>query len=160
MLRIAKILKLLKLLRLVKIRKMLLKVEENIVSDQMNLCVTFSKLFFQLAILGHYLACTFYVVGTQELQELNYSWIQNQKLIISDKDFGSKYINSLYWAFTTMVGVGYGDIVPVTMNERIFVIVAMLISSLIFAYIVNRIGSIVSAYNRVVETYREKMLYV
>ena len=59
-----------------------------------------------------------------------------------------------------MVGVGYGDIVPVTMNERIFVIVAMLNSSLIFAYIVNRIGSIVSAYNRVVETYREKMLYV
>jgi hypothetical protein len=59
-----------------------------------------------------------------------------------------------------MVGVGYGDIVPVTMNERIFVIVAMLISSLIFAYIVNRIGSIVSAYNRVVEIYREKMLYV
>ena len=77
-----------------------------------------------------------------------------------DNEFGSKYINSLYWAFTTMVGVGYGDIAPVTMNERIFVIVAMLISSLIFAYIVNRIGSIVSAYNRVVETYREKMLYV
>lgn len=59
-----------------------------------------------------------------------------------------------------MVGVGYGDIAPITMNERIFVIVAMLISSLIFAYIVNRIGNIVSAYNRVVETYRERMLYV
>ena len=59
-----------------------------------------------------------------------------------------------------MVSVGYGDITPITMNERIFVIVAMLISSLIFAYIVNRIGSIVSAYNRVVEIYREKMLYV
>ena len=58
-----------------------------------------------------------------------------------------------------MVGVGYGDIIPVTMHERIFVIFSMLISSLIFAYIVNRIGSYVSAYNRVVEAYREKMFY-
>lgn len=126
----------------------------------MNLLVTFSKLFLQLIILGHYLACSFYAVGNQELLDTGYGWITFYKSNIKNELFGTKYINSLYWAFTTMVGVGYGDIVPITMNERIFVIVAMLISSLIFAYIVNRIGSIVSAYNRVVESYREKMLYV
>ena len=43
----------------------------------MNLCVTFSKMFFQLAILGHYLACSFYAVGISEFQDYGYSWLSD-----------------------------------------------------------------------------------
>lgn len=31
-----------------------------------------------------------------------------------------QYISSMYFAFTTIVSVGYGDILPVTKFERIF----------------------------------------
>jgi voltage-gated potassium channel Kch len=42
----------------------------------------------------------------------------------------------------TILTVGYGDIVPVTDNEKLFVIVMSLITSGVFGYTINSIGSI------------------
>ena len=36
-----------------------------------------------------------------------------------------------------MVTVGYGDIVPLNTNERLFTMAAMLIASGVFAYTIN-----------------------
>jgi len=44
-----------------------------------------------------------------------------------------------------MITVGYGDIVPSTDIERIFVIIITLLSCGVFAYSVNSIGSIIGA---------------
>lgn len=41
-----------------------------------------------------------------------------------------------------MTTVGYGDIKPVSISEKMYVIVFTLISSFIFSYTVNTIGSI------------------
>ncbi len=41
-----------------------------------------------------------------------------------------------------MVTVGYGDITPTTIIEKIYCIVITLISCGVFAYVVNTIGSI------------------
>lgn len=41
-----------------------------------------------------------------------------------------------------MVTVGYGDIVPKTIEERVYTIIFVLISAIIFAYVVNTIGSL------------------
>jgi hyperpolarization activated cyclic nucleotide-gated potassium channel 2 len=58
-----------------------------------------------------------------------------------------KYVSSLYWAITTMVSVGYGDIHPQTVNERALTIGCMIVSSGVFAFIVGDIGKLVGNYN-------------
>lgn len=59
-----------------------------------------------------------------------------------------------------MITVGYGDIHPTTTNERIYAMVAMLVASWSFSYIISSIGNIVSRYNIYAANYKEKMNYV
>lgn len=59
-----------------------------------------------------------------------------------------------------MITVGYGDIHPTTANERIYAMVAMLVASWSFSYIISSIGNIVSRYNIYAANYKEKMNYV
>ena len=60
-----------------------------------------------------------------------------------------QYVTSLYWAFTTMSAVGYGDICPISRTERTYAMAAMILACGIFAYTVNSIGNIVSRYNQI-----------
>ena len=48
----------------------------------------------------------------------------------------------MYWAVITTTTLGYGDVVPVNTTEKLFVITAALLSSVIFAYSMNNIGEI------------------
>jgi voltage-gated potassium channel Kch len=61
---------------------------------------------------------------------------------IQDADWVEKYIVSLYWSGITTLTVGYGDVVPVTPVERLFVIVVALIICGVFGYAVSSIGDI------------------
>jgi voltage-gated potassium channel len=45
----------------------------------------------------------------------------------------NEYIDALWWAFTTVTTVGYGDIVPVTVPGKVLGIFSMLIGTAIFA---------------------------
>ncbi len=45
-----------------------------------------------------------------------------------------------------MITVGYGDIVPITTNEMIFCMFAMLLASGVFAFTMNSIGSVIQSF--------------
>jgi hypothetical protein len=59
-----------------------------------------------------------------------------------------KYTYALYFAVTTMITVGYGDIHPVNYIEALFVIFGMFVSCGVFAYSFNLIGDLVREFNR------------
>ncbi len=48
----------------------------------------------------------------------------------------------MYFSIITMSTVGYGDVKPNTVAEKVYVSFMTLMSSCIFAYIVNTIGGI------------------
>ena len=46
------------------------------------------------------------------------------------------YTAALYWTFTTITTVGYGDLTPTDLSERLYAIFAMIIGTGLFGYIV------------------------
>eukprot|EP01038_Epipyxis_sp_PR26KG_P011631 gene11631-15580_t len=53
-----------------------------------------------------------------------------------------QYVTTLYWAFSTVGTVGYGDIIATNTSERILVIILMLIGASVFAYTISKVALI------------------
>ena len=81
------------------------------------------------------------MLGFYEIENDIYSWIKHQEIEKESKKV--KYIYSLYYSIVTMITVGYGDIVPKTTLEKLFSILMIICSCGVFAYSINRVGSII-----------------
>jgi voltage-gated potassium channel Kch len=66
-------------------------------------------------------------------------WLQH--IGIHNSTWASKYIYSLYWAVTTIVTVGYGDITPQNEYEVVVTILIEVSGSALFGYLINVIGA-------------------
>ncbi|EAR82042.3 cyclic nucleotide-binding domain protein (macronuclear) [Tetrahymena thermophila SB210] len=94
----------------------------------------------------------FVLLGFQEKQQQQ----QMKFKIDNDSDF-SRYVAAIYWSTITMTTIGYGDIVPITNLERIYVSIVSLISCGIFGYSISQIQEIVGEIQRKSETFNKKM---
>lgn len=146
--RIAKLLRvfrMLRLLRLARLRSLMMKIE-GLLSDSFIVMVfLLLKLLLVVFFIAHLTACFWFYISELESIDFPITWISTyeiySKRALNYNDF---YIASLYWAFTTMTTVGYGDFVPYTSMERIYAIMCMIVACGLFAYIVGSIGSIVT----------------
>lgn len=59
-----------------------------------------------------------------------------------------------------MVTVGYGDISAVNTNERLYCMLAMIVSAGVYAFTLNAISKKVQEHNLLASKFREDMLYV
>lgn len=66
------------------------------------------------------------------------NWIQ--KAGLENEPWYTLYIYSYYWANTTMVTVGYGDLTPNNFIQAIIVTVIQVVGTAIFGYMINVIG--------------------
>lgn len=123
----------------------------------MNIVIKFVKLIIVITFIAHWIACFFYVIGESELPDED-CWLVTSG--IHEGTIATKYIYSLYWAFTTMTTVGYGDIHPNTPKERALTLITMLVSCVVYAYTIGSIGSLVTKHNMYSQQYKEKMTYV
>ena len=62
-------------------------------------------------------------------------------------DLGTQYLSAMYWAFTTLTTVGYGDIVPVNNEERIFTVVMEFVGLTVFGMVIGTITQIAADFN-------------
>lgn len=112
----------------------------------------FWYLLLKMVLIAHILACIWHVLGYYLINFVEFSWLSIDGKY--EKDWISRYIMSIYWAFTTMSTVGYGDITPQNNGERVFCMIAMMIGAILFGYLVNTVGGIL---NRMEEKSRESV---
>ena len=93
--------------------------------------------FFWVLLITHWIAC-----GWAALQKVDAAlpWYED-------------YLNALYWAITTITTVGYGDVVPENIGQKIFAMVTMFSGLIFYGYLIGNIAGILFKRDPVKEMY-------
>ncbi|NWI75019.1 KCNH2 protein, partial [Dryoscopus gambensis] len=132
------LLKTARLLRLVRVARKLDRYSEYGAAVLFLLMCTF-------ALIAHWLACIWYAIGNVEGQRTGWLHALGQQigkpLNSSDPHRGpsikDKYVTALYFTFSSLTSVGFGNVSPNTNSEKIFSICVMLIGSLMYGSILG-----------------------
>lgn len=122
--------RLLRLLRLGHVATFMQKVANANVVNASLLRMLF--LAFWVSLFAHWAACGWIAVGAGNITD---EWKTTESLL---------YLRSLYWAVTTLVTIGYGDITPVTPKQTIFAIIVELLGAGLYGYVIAIFASLVA----------------
>ncbi|XP_060558376.1 potassium voltage-gated channel unc-103-like [Ruditapes philippinarum] len=159
------LLKTARLLRLVRVARKLDRYSEYGAAMLLLLMATF-------ALIAHWLACIWYAIGNYERPHLSppkIGWLdelarQTDQSYINDTYGGptmkSKYVTALYFTFSSLTSVGFGNVSPNTNSEKIFSILIMLIGSLMYASIFGNVSAIIQRLYSGTSRYHTQMLRI
>ncbi|XP_065350097.1 potassium voltage-gated channel subfamily H member 7 isoform X3 [Cloeon dipterum] len=158
------LLKTARLLRLVRVARKIDRYSEYGAAVLLLLMATF-------ALIAHWLACIWYAIGNAErpLLKSKVGWLD---LLANDThqfyypnntggpSIKSRYITALYFTFSSLTSVGFGNVAPNTDAEKIFTICVMLVGSLMYASIFGNVSAIIQRLYSGTARYHTQMLRV
>ncbi|XP_041318905.1 potassium voltage-gated channel subfamily H member 4 [Pyrgilauda ruficollis] len=144
---------LLKTVRLLRLLRLLQKLDRYSQYSAMVLTLLMSM----FALLAHWMACIWYVIGRKELESndprtwdigwlhelgkrLEAPYINNS---LGGPSIRSAYIASLYFTLSSLTSVGFGNVCANTDTEKIFSICTMLIGALMHAVVFGNVTAII-----------------
>lgn len=138
------LLKLLFFLQYPNIGKIYANIEQLLINEFGDLC-EMALVLFKTICITHLFACGWhylaYYLNISDPTQAN--WLTSSVQFISPQSsWYNKYLLSIYWALTTLVTVGYGDISPKNLYETVFCTFTLLCGTLVFGYCVNCVGFI------------------
>jgi hypothetical protein len=140
--RISKIYKLTKIFRVFKISRFVKRVKIiNSIQDYFNINYGLSRLItfiISSCLFSHIVGCIWYFVPIL-YDEVN-NWVTHNNL--SDESNFRKYLFSLYWSFTTIFTVGFGDITPINEVEYILTIIWILFGVAFYSFTIGTLSTI------------------
>ncbi|XP_028822574.1 potassium voltage-gated channel subfamily H member 2-like isoform X2 [Denticeps clupeoides] len=156
------LLKTARLLRLVRVARKLDRYSEYGAAVLFLLMCTF-------ALIAHWLACIWYAIGSVE-RNGSIGWLHtlgdqlgkpyNTTVPSSGPSIKDKYVTALYFTFSSLTSVGFGNVSPNTNSEKIFSICVMLIGSLMYASIFGNVSAIIQRLYSGTARYHTQMLRV
>ncbi|VDD96396.1 unnamed protein product [Enterobius vermicularis] len=143
------LLKTARLLRLVRVARKLDRYSEYGAGVLLLLMATF-------VLIGHWLSCIWYFIGSSEIQNTNNTWLNALEKLnkpYNKSDTGlitgggpslqSRYVTSLYFTLSTITSIGFGNVSATTDAEKIFTIVMMIAGSLMYASVFGNVSAII-----------------
>ena len=147
LLRIVRLVRLAKVVRVLKLQQMLRKLQHALLINPaaMQLFQIFAFILF----FTHLMGCMWFF-ATQMNGENNWAlaypgWTADPRDKAICWDLQYKYLASIYWAFTTISTIGYGDIVPSNQFEQVIAWALMFLGSAFFGVILARMTDLVTA---------------
>jgi hypothetical protein len=151
LLRFLKIARLVKILRASKIVTMLSSAKN---SQRFSAIIKFLKInkgsirllgfLLIVLVLSHIAACLWFY--SARLNQFDHdTWVFRYEML--DKDTMYLYLISLYWSFTTLTTVGYGDITAHTEDEIMLSLIWMMFGVGIYSFIIGSLTSLLQNYD-------------
>ena len=109
--------------------------------------VTVSKMLLTLSLMSHFMACGYGSVYNFAREDHSGREGLHWEL----------YIAALYWAVQTLTTVGYGNVVPQTVAERLIACGVMLLGGFIFSYIISKVSAVLDPESATNVTVREQL---
>ncbi|XP_029970803.1 potassium voltage-gated channel subfamily H member 6-like [Salarias fasciatus] len=158
------LLKTARLLRLVRVARKLDRYSEYGAAVLFLLMCTF-------ALIAHWLACIWYAIGNVErATSAGIGWLDNlgdqlgrpynDSVLGSGPSVRDKYVTALYFTFSSLTSVGFGNVSPNTNSEKIFSICIMLIGALMYASIFGNVSAIIQRLYSGTARYHAQMMRV
>ncbi|XP_056599168.1 potassium voltage-gated channel subfamily H member 2a [Triplophysa dalaica] len=158
------LLKTARLLRLVRVARKLDRYSEYGAAVLFLLMCTF-------ALIAHWLACIWYAIGNVERNsQSRIGWLNSLgdqlgkpydvNISGSGPSIKDKYVTALYFTFSSLTSVGFGNVSPNTNSEKIFSICVMLIGALMYASIFGNVSAIIQRLYSGTARYHTQMLRV
>ncbi|KAK5855250.1 hypothetical protein PBY51_005371 [Eleginops maclovinus] len=148
---------LLKTVRLLRLLRLLQKMDRY----SQHSTVVLTLLMSMFALLAHWMACIWYIIGKMEMEANAYNWDigwlheLGKRLespyyaigVVNGTSNGpairSVYIASLYFTLSSLTSVGFGNVSANTDIEKIFSICVMLIGALMHALVFGNVTAII-----------------
>ena len=148
--RILRLFRLTKLLRLLGSASMKEFLDKYMISPAL---ISIATLLLQIFVIAHIICCFWFFISTPDVTGFNNddagmvlnTWVKS--FGFQESDIKTQYIASLYWAFATMLTVGYGDIYPTNSGERLYALCTMLLGSVVFGAIISKVRVLVESRN-------------
>ena len=120
--------KMLRLLRVLRTMRILERYQETLLRVYKG--VTILRLVAFLILLSHWTACLYAYVYDFTREDMSGESGQKSHM----------YVASLFWAVQTLTTVGYGNVVPTTVAERVVAILVMITGGFVFSAIISGVN--------------------
>ncbi|NWY71580.1 KCNH8 protein, partial [Erithacus rubecula] len=145
---------LLKTVRLLRLLRLLQKLDRY----SQHSTIVLTLLMSMFALVAHWMACIWYVIGKREMEQNNpltwdIGWLHElgkriespyyENNTLGGPSIRSAYIAALYFSLSSLTSVGFGNVSANTNAEKIFSICTMLIGALMHALVFGNVTAII-----------------
>lgn len=114
----------------------------------------FLYVFSYYLLILHVTSCTWIFIGKSNYN----SWINNFHL--KDSSIGEIYVSSLYFVFTSVLAIGYGDLVAINVYERTFNLFLLIFGAFMYSFAISSLSNILHKTDNKVEKFKANMIYL